>query len=380
MKNKFLLSIFLMGAWQISFAQLTEPSKSNLVHPNDSRLSINEKYNNPGLLYYTFRINPGVGFDASRYLFGIYYAMDVAFAPKHFYFQGVFQSDLIKPALSQAKYISTGSNLTPYTLYRNIELTAVYNYQDEVKDMTVYPTVGYKFLSSEVTSVTSSSITTTTTGYFFHTKYTKKIRESKGVGVSLIQFNSIAFYGADTTKFGWRDNKYITFKNNEPMPASFYVPFSQTTIGIGFHTNTYAHYKVAFQYNYQGTELLKKRKYKDNSYSNLRYELLISPLISTYGKIYYTDSITNSTATIDIASIRKRMFGFRIVANVGKKPGFYSTAELGMRTGIIPIPASKYVTQNNDNDGNAIGRGLVKIMAPVIVQPWYLKWTGGFAF
>ncbi len=360
MKRKlFFIAACIIGISPIIKAQKND--KRNYVSPLDSNLRITKKFDNVNRA--TWNIGAVAGVDVSSFNGAVYGEISGSFCPKRFIFRGSFAVPITGEIISSSDLYKKSNP------YQNITLVGVFNYKDVTENVPHEPTVGIKILGS------SSNGTTTTTTYneFYTDGQTIQKRNSKGLGITFNSISSNLFY--DSAKSNPNKTQTVTLENNQNLPNSFLLKYSNTFFGLGWHLSSFESYKYIYEYTYNG-EKLGKRVVKQTSFKHTAIEFLLAPGIKHDPTIIYANG--NNFLNANIKDVKTRIWGFRLVASTNQlfkgkkmfktygKPGFYQNGELGMRPGIF------YHKQ-----GQADGAQWIQ---DILNQPFYMKYGIGITF
>jgi hypothetical protein len=330
--------------------------KRNPVLRSDTSLKIVEKYNNPMRAAYNIAANVGV--DVSSFSGGIFAEVVGVYSPKRFSFGASYAFDI-----SNSDFISSSSAAPKANAnkYGNTQLSAVFNFKDKISDVKVEPTIAI-----DVIGQSTSGNVRTTTFYAYKTDEIIKVRKTKGVGVSVSNFNSNVYYNktkADTTV------NFITLENNAKVPNEFLLPFSSAMVGFRYQTSILKSYHFSYTY-----KRFRTQKVKSTTYKYVAFEALFAPSIRNSDNIFYLDA-NKETRELKVENVKKTNFGFRVLllsnvyneskVKVRRKPGFFYNAELGTRPGIYPARTLSSAKSNP----NALDKAVIK----AISLPWYLK-------
>ena len=250
--------------------------------------------------------------------------------------------------------------------YGNTQISAVFNFKDEVEEVKIEPTIGVDVLDKS----TSFNVTTTTF-YSYKTDEYVSIRKTKGIGGSITNFSSNMYY--DKTKVDTSVN-FITFDNNAPVPNQFVLPFSSTIIGFRYQTSILSSYNIHYTY-----KDLKPLKIKSSFYKYIAFEALFSPSVRNGETVYYEDA-NKVVQQLKIEDVKKSRLGFRLLYSsnvyneskmkVRRKPGLFYNMELGMRPGIYPNRGA-----SDKPDPSGFEKAIYKIGS----MPWYMRFGIGIS-
>ncbi len=304
-------------------------SQSNFVPKDDPRLQTTKKYDNP--MRGCYNLSAVVGVDASKDASSVYADISSYFTLKYFFLRANYSFDLTGSSI-----ISTKNPLVKQGQpYSNFQISGFFNVVDNIKDLTVEPTVGVRELEREYLSSTLTKVKVN----LYHTKESVKVRRSLGLGGSVIMNKlNFAYTATDSTQ----KSEAVQLKSTASYPTYILLPYNSLVIGAGMQYSYFTSYNIRYQY-----DGLIPTKFKENTSRIFQLEALFAPSIKHNSSAL--TSKKNVVNEIEVEKVKKFPLGVRLLLqqSTGKSKilGVFYNIEGGIRPGIYEktFPNSLYV-------------------------------------